>query len=52
VREGDDVEAAVQWAQEQEGCTILDFHIDPEANVYPMIPSGMSVNEMIEEDGA
>jgi acetolactate synthase I/II/III large subunit len=52
VREGDDVEAAVRWAQEQEGCTILDFHIDPEANVYPMIPSGMSVNEMIEEDGA
>jgi acetolactate synthase I/II/III large subunit len=52
VREGDDVEAAVRWAQEQDGCTILDFHIDPEANVYPMIPSGMSVNEMIEEDGA
>jgi len=52
VREGDDVEAAVHWAQEQPGCVILDFHIDPEANVYPMIPSGMSVHEMIEEDGA
>jgi acetolactate synthase-1/2/3 large subunit len=52
VTEGDDVEAAVRWAEAQEGCTILDFHIDPEANVYPMIPSGMSVNEMIEEDGA
>ncbi|HYZ03491.1 MAG TPA: biosynthetic-type acetolactate synthase large subunit [Rubrobacter sp.] len=52
VSEDDDVQAAVQWAQEKEGCTILDFHIDPEANVYPMIPSGMSVNEMIEEDGA
>ena len=52
VRKGDSVEETVRWAQEQEGCTILDFHIDPEANVYPMIPSGMSVNEMIEEDGA
>jgi acetolactate synthase-1/2/3 large subunit len=52
VREGDDVEAAIRWAQEQPGCTILDFHIDPEANVYPMIPSGMSVHEMIEESGA
>jgi acetolactate synthase-1/2/3 large subunit len=52
VREGDDVEAAIKWAQEQRGCTILDFHIDPEANVFPMIPSGMSVNEMIEESGA
>jgi acetolactate synthase-1/2/3 large subunit len=52
VREGDDVEGAVRWAEEQSGCVILDFHIDPEKNVYPMIPSGMSVNEMIEEDGA
>ena len=52
MREGDDVEEAVRWAQEQPGFAILDFHIDPEANVYPMIPSGMSVNEMIEEDGA
>jgi acetolactate synthase-1/2/3 large subunit len=52
ISEGDDVGEAVKWAQEQEGCTFLDFHIDPEANVYPMIPSGMSVNEMIEEDGA
>jgi len=52
VREGDDVEEAVRWAQEQEGCVVLDFHIDPEANVYPMIPAGMSVAEMIEEDDA
>ncbi len=52
VREGDNVEEAVKWAQETPGCVILDFHIDPEANVYPMIPSGMSVHEMIEESGA
>ena len=52
VREGDDVEDAVRWAEGQDGCVILDFHIDSEKNVYPMIPSGMSVNEMIEEDGA
>ncbi|WP_207890241.1 biosynthetic-type acetolactate synthase large subunit [Rubrobacter taiwanensis] len=52
VREGDDVERVVRWAEEREGFTILDFHIDPEQNVYPMIPSGMSVAEMIEEDDA
>ena len=52
VREGDDVEEAVRWAEGQNGCVILDFHIDPEKNVFPMIPSGMSVAEMIEEDGA
>ncbi len=49
VKPGDDIEAAVRWAEEQDGCTIIDFHIDPEANVFPMIPSGMSVKEMIEE---
>jgi acetolactate synthase-1/2/3 large subunit len=38
----------VRWADEQRGCTIIDFRIDPEANVYPMIPSGASVNEIIE----
>ncbi len=52
INPGDDIGEAVRWAEEQEGCTILDFRIDPEANVFPMIPSGMSVNEMIEEDGA
>ena len=52
VNPGDDIGEAVRWAEEQQGCTILDFRIDPEANVFPMIPSGMSVNEMIEEDGA
>ena len=52
INPGDDIGEAVRWAQDQARCTILDFRIDPEANVFPMIPSGMSVNEMIEEDGA
>ena len=52
VNHGENVREAVQWAQDTPGCTILDFRIDPEANVFPMIPSGMSVAEMIEEDGA
>jgi acetolactate synthase I/II/III large subunit len=49
VEPGDDIGEAVRWAQETPGCAIVDFRIDPEANVYPMIPSGMSVAEMIEE---
>ena len=52
IEPGGDIEDAIKWAQGREGCTILDFHINPEANVYPMIPSGMSVHEMIEDDGA
>jgi acetolactate synthase I/II/III large subunit len=49
VHPGGDIESAVEWANETEGFAIVDFHIDSEANVYPMIPSGMSVSEMIEE---
>ncbi|MGI8858866.1 MAG: biosynthetic-type acetolactate synthase large subunit [Rubrobacteraceae bacterium] len=52
IEPGGDIEDAIKWAQGREGCTILDFHINPEANVYPMIQSGMSVHEMIEDDGA
>ncbi len=49
IHPGGDIEEAVKWANETEGFAIVDFHIDSEANVYPMIPSGMSVSEMIEE---
>jgi acetolactate synthase-1/2/3 large subunit len=50
IEPGDDVEEAVRWAQGSEGCTILNFRIDPEADVYPMIPAGKSVAEIIEDD--
>ncbi|ACZ41108.1 acetolactate synthase, large subunit, biosynthetic type [Thermobaculum terrenum ATCC BAA-798] len=43
----EDVEAAVEWAMSQPGCVILDFEIEQEANVYPMVPSGGSVKTMI-----
>ena len=45
----DDVESAVQRAMETEGTVIIDFVIEPEANVFPMIPSGKSVADIIEE---
>ena len=36
-------------AMEYDGPAIIDFVVEQEENVYPMIPSGMTVNEMIEE---
>ena len=36
-------------AMEHDGPAIVDFVVKQEENVYPMIPSGMTVNEMIEE---
>ena len=31
------------------GPALIDFIVEPEENVYPMIPAGESVNELIEE---
>jgi len=45
----DEVEAAVKRAMETEGTVIIDFAIESEANVFPMIPSGKTVKHMIEE---
>ncbi|WP_218028970.1 biosynthetic-type acetolactate synthase large subunit [Tengunoibacter tsumagoiensis] len=45
----DEVAAAVKQAMETEGTVIIDFVIESEANVYPMIPAGKSVHQMIEE---
>ena len=43
------VEAAIRWAMEEPGPVIVDFVVEPEENVYPMIPAGESLAEMIEE---
>ena len=32
-----------------DGPVIVDFMVDPEENVYPMIPPGESVKELVEE---
>ncbi len=45
-----DVDEAIGWAQSFTGPAIVEFVVNQEENVYPMIPSGGSVSEMIEED--
>ena len=43
------VAAAIQDAMAHDGPALVDFIVDPEENVYPMIPSGESIKELIEE---
>jgi acetolactate synthase I/II/III large subunit len=45
----DEVEAAIQRAMEIEGSVIIDFVIESEANVYPMVAPGAAITNMIEE---
>jgi acetolactate synthase-1/2/3 large subunit len=40
LEEYDDVADTVEAAVEYDGPSVVDVHIDPSANVYPMVPSG------------
>ncbi len=45
----DEVESAIRRAMETEGTVIIDFVIEAESNVYPMVPPGSAITSMIEE---
>jgi acetolactate synthase I/II/III large subunit len=37
---------------EEPGPFLLNFIVEPEENVYPMVPSGASLSEIVEEPKA
>jgi acetolactate synthase I/II/III large subunit len=45
----EDVSAAVHKAMQTEGTVIIDFVIESESNVYPMVAPGSGITNMIEE---
>jgi len=45
----DEVAPAIERAMAEEGAFLIDFAIEPEENVYPMVPSGASLAEMLFE---
>ncbi len=47
----EDVARAVHEAMETEGTVIIDFVIESESNVYPMVAPGAAITNMIEETG-
>jgi acetolactate synthase-1/2/3 large subunit len=52
VERGDQVDAAVREANAQPGPALVEFLIEQEANVFPMIPPGASLSEPIEGEPA
>ena len=48
VESADEVAGAVEAALRTEGPALIEFVIEQEANVYPMIPPGASLSEIIE----
>jgi acetolactate synthase-1/2/3 large subunit len=52
VESADEVDEAVRDALEVPGPAVLEFMIEQEANVFPMIPPGASLSEAIEDEPA
>jgi len=42
-----DVEAAIRQAQELPGTVVIDFRVEQEDSVYPMVPAGATLDAMI-----
>jgi acetolactate synthase-1/2/3 large subunit len=42
-----DIEAAVCKAEETEGTVVIDFRVEKEDSVYPMVPTGADLHNMI-----
>ena len=46
----DDVAPAIKKAMEEPSAFLIDFHIEPEENVYPMVRLGGSLVELLEDE--
>jgi len=43
----EDAEEAIRVAWNHDGSVVLDFRVEREANVFPLVPPGLSIGEMI-----
>jgi acetolactate synthase-1/2/3 large subunit len=49
VKRNEEVIPAIKKAMAEKGPFLLDFKVEPEENVYPMVPPGAALSEVIEE---
>jgi acetolactate synthase-1/2/3 large subunit len=49
VTKDDEIMPAIQRARSINGTVVIDFVIEPEANVYPIVPPGASNSEMVHQ---
>jgi acetolactate synthase-1/2/3 large subunit len=52
VTERSQVEAAIREAQQTEGTVVIDFRVEQEDAVYPMVPAGADLHNMIRRPNA
>jgi acetolactate synthase-1/2/3 large subunit len=51
VTDKDQVASTIKQAMEIDGPVVIDFQVEPEENVFPMVPAGHSIADMIEGNG-
>jgi acetolactate synthase-1/2/3 large subunit len=49
VEEKAQVADAISWAMKEPGPVLVDFWVDQEENVYPMIPPGLTIDALVED---
>ena len=42
-----EIHSAVEFARKTPGPVLLDFHVEQEEAVYPMVPAGAALDNMI-----
>jgi acetolactate synthase I/II/III large subunit len=42
-----DAESAITSAWKHHGCVVIDFRVEREANVFPIVPAGRAIGEML-----
>ena len=47
VTKREEVDEAIEWARKTEGPVVLEFRVEQEDAVYPMVPAGSALHEMI-----
>lgn len=47
VTKREEVEEAIEWARKTDGPVVLEFKVEQEDAVYPMVPAGAALHEMI-----
>jgi acetolactate synthase-1/2/3 large subunit len=52
VTQRSEVEAAIKTARETEGTVVIDFRVEQEDSVYPMVPTGADLHNMIRRPSA
>ncbi len=52
VDHADDAVLAIQTAWAQHSCVLIDFRVEREANVFPMVPAGRSIGDMMLTESA